>query len=548
MCSSLPAPDPPFFPGQPAGYPLAEGRKQKVAIYCRLSEEDRDKKHDTDESGSIQNQKAMLLEYAGKQGWELYRLYCDEDCTGADRRRPEFNRLLQDAEQRRFDIVLCKTQSRFTRELELVEKYIHGLFPLWGIRFVSVVDNADTENKGNKKSRQINGLVNEWYLEDLSENIRSVLDNRRRSGFHIGSFAPYGYKKDPEKKGHLLIDEEAAAVVREVFTRFAQGCGKTAIARSLNDRGIPNPTEYKRLQGLRYQQPKRQNGTLWKYYSISHMLVNPVYIGNLVQGKTGSVSYKTKQCKPRPPSQWYIVEGTHAPIIDRDLWERVQTKIAQRTKPFGGGTVGLFAQKARCAQCGYTMKSSKTSPQRGGKHYLQCSSRHVAKEACAGAFISVDRLERMVLAEMRRLLDAYLDQDQLEREVQLPDTLQEQKKQWVAHLEACEKKAAEYAKGLQELYLDKTKGLLSEAMVRELAQGFAAERDRLEQAKGEGEKQLAQLEEKIAAVDYRRLTLEPYIHPDRLTREMVEELIDCILVGKRIPGTREVPLEIQWNF
>lgn len=497
MCSCLPAPDPPFFPGQPAGTPLAEGRKQKVAIYCRLSEEDRDKKHDTDESGSIQNQKAMLLEYAGKQGWELYRLYCDEDCTGADRRRPEFNRLLQDAEQRRFDIVLCKTQSRFTRELELVEKYIHGLFPLWGIRFVSVVDNAD---------------------------------------------------KDPEKKGHLLIDEEAAAVVREVFTRFAQGCGKTAIARSLNDRGIPNPTEYKRLQGLRYQQPRRQNGTLWKYFSISHMLVNPVYIGNLVQGKTGSVSYKTKQCKPRPPSQWYIVEGTHAPIIDRDLWERVQTKIAQRTKPFGGGTVGLFAQKARCAQCGYTMRSSKTSPPRGGKHYLQCSSRYVAKEACAGAFISVDRLERMVLAEMRRLLDAYLGQDQLEREVQLPDTLQEQKKQWVAHLEACEKKAAEYAKGLQELYLDKTKGLLSEAMVRELAQGFAAERDRLEQAKGEGEKQLAQLEEKIAAVDYRRQTLEPYIHPDRLTREMVEELIDCILVGKRIPGTREVPFEIQWNF
>lgn len=319
MCSCLPAPDPPFFPGQPAGTPLAEGRKQKVAIYCRLSEEDRDKKHDTDESGSIQNQKAMLLEYAGKQGWELYRLYCDEDCTGADRRRPEFNRLLQDAEQRRFDIVLCKTQSRFTRELELVEKYIHGLFPLWGIRFVSVVDNAD---------------------------------------------------KDPEKKGHLLIDEEAAAVVREVFTRFAQDCGKTAIARSLNDRGIPNPTEYKRLQGLRYQQPRRQNGTLWKYFSISHMLVNPVYIGNLVQGKTGSVSYKTKQCKPRPPSQWYIVEGTHAPIIDRDLWERVQTKIAQRTKPFGGGTVGLFAQKARCAQCGYTMRSSKTSPQRGGKQAL----------------------------------------------------------------------------------------------------------------------------------------------------------------------------------
>ena len=148
----------------------------------------------------------------------------------------------------------------------LVEKYIHGLFPIWGIRFISIVDNADTANKGNKKSRQINGLVNEWYLEDMSENIRSVLTNRRVNGFHIGAFALYGYKKDPEQKGHLIIDEEAAVVVREVFTLFAQGYGKTAIARMLNDRGIPNPTEYKRLHGLRYKQPKTQKQHLMEIF------------------------------------------------------------------------------------------------------------------------------------------------------------------------------------------------------------------------------------------------------------------------------------------
>ena len=221
----------------------------KAAIYCRLSEEDRNKQFETDDSNSIQNQKAMLLQYAMEQGWEVYNLYSDDDYTGSDRRRPEFNRLLEDAKAHRFDIVLCKTQSRFTRELELVEKYIHGLFPIWGIRFVSIVDNADTANKGNKKSRQINGLVNEWYLEDMSENIRSVLTNRRQNGFHIGAFALYGYQKDPDQKGHLIIDEEAAAVVREVFTLFSHGYGKTAIARMLNDRGIPNPTEYKPLSG-----------------------------------------------------------------------------------------------------------------------------------------------------------------------------------------------------------------------------------------------------------------------------------------------------------
>ena len=242
---------------------------EKAAIYCRLSEEDHSKKHKTEDSGSIRNQKAMLLEYSIRQGWEVYDIYSDDNYTGSDRNRPEFTRLLNDAKAHRFDIILCKSQSRFTRELELVEKYINGLFPLWRIRFVSLVDNADTANRGNKKSRQINGLVNEWYLEDMSENIRSVLTNRRKSGFHIGAFALYGYKKDPEQKGHLLVDAEAAATVREIFTLFSQGYGKTAIARMLNDRGIPNPTEYKRLHGLRYQQPLSQLNSPFKFTPIT---------------------------------------------------------------------------------------------------------------------------------------------------------------------------------------------------------------------------------------------------------------------------------------
>lgn len=520
----------------------------KVAIYCRLSEEDRNKQFETDDSGSIQNQKAMLLQYAMEQGWELYNVYSDDDYTGADRRRPEFNRLLQDAEQHRFDIVLCKTQSRFTRELELVEKYIHGLFPIWGIRFISIVDNADTANKGNKKSRQINGLVNEWYLEDMSDNIRSVLTNRRKNGFHIGAFALYGYQKDPDQKGHLIIDEEAAAVVREVFTLFSQGYGKTAIARLLNDRGIPNPTEYKRLHGLRYQQPKKKNSTLWKYFAISNMLTNEIYIGNMVQGKYGSVSYKTKQNRPRPKEAWYRVEGTHEPIIDRALWDRVQALVAQRAKPFDVGTIGLFARKARCANCGDTMRSGKTSPKRGGKHYLQCANRHIAKDACIGSFIAVDKLEQLVMEELNRLSAEYLDRDELERSIEFCENLQEQKARLRTDLAVYQKKIEEYAKGIRELYMDKVRGLISEGDFAELSKGFSAERTRLERVVVETEKQLVQLEEKIAAGDNRRELIEQYTNLDHLTREVVETLIDYISVGKRIPGTKDVPIEIHWNF
>ena len=516
----------------------------KAAIYCRLSEEDRNKQFETDDSNSIQNQKAMLLQYAMEQGWEVYNLYSDDDYTGSDRRRPEFNRLLGDAKAHRFDIVLCKTQSRFTRELELVEKYIHGLFPIWGIRFVSIVDNADTANKGNKKSRQINGLVNEWYLEDMSENIRSVLTNRRQNGFHIGAFALYGYQKDPDQKGHLIIDEEAAAVVREVFTLFSQGYGKTAIARRLNDRGIPNPTEYKRLHGLRYQQPKRKNSTLWKYFAISDMLTNEIYIGNMVQGKYGSVSYKTKQNKPRPQSEWYRVEGTHEAIIDRPLWNRVQSMIAERAKPFDCGTVGLFARKAICANCGYTMRSSKNR----GRHYLQCSNRHVAKDACIGSFISVEKLERMVIDELNRLAAAYLDKDELERSIEFCENLQGQKRKLLDTLSAYEKRIAEYTKGLRDLYMDKVKGLLNDSDFSALSKEFSSEKSRLERVLLDGQRQLAELEDRIAVGDNRKALVEQYVNLEHLTREIVEILIDHITVGKRIPGTHDVPIEIHWNF
>lgn len=516
----------------------------KVAIYCRLSEEDRNKLNPDDDSNSIQNQKTMLIQYAMSQGWDIYHIYSDDDYAGADRRRPEFSKLLRDAEARKFDIVLCKTQSRFTRELEMVEKYIHGLFPLWGIRFVSIVDNADTANSGNKKSRQINGLVNEWYIEDMSENIKAVLTSKRINGQHIGAFALYGYQKDPDQKGHLIIDEEAAAVVREVFTLFSQGYGKTAIARILNDRGIPNPTEYKRLHGLRYKAPKDKNSTLWRYFAISDMLANEIYIGNMVQGKYGSVSYKTKENKPRPKELWYIVEGTHEPIIDQELWDKVQIMLKDRAKPCYTGEIGLFARKVRCANCGYTMRSSKNR----GRHYLKCSNRHVSEDSCDGAFIPVETLERIVIAELNRLSAEYLDMDELERNVIFRNDMESQRDRVQEDIALYEKRIAELSKAVRDVYMDKVKGIITESDFIEFSQEFTADRARYEHMLANCQLQLDALNERIAAGDNRKEIIAQYVNAEHLTREMVDELIDYIEVGRRIPKTSIYPVTIHWNF
>ena len=516
-----------------------------VAIYCRLSEEDKNKLSESDDSNSIQNQKSMLIQYAMEHKWSIYNIYSDDDYTGSDRSRPAFNQMLKDAREHKFNIILCKTQSRFTRELELVEKYIHGLFIEWGIRFVSIVDNADTANKGNKKSRQINGLVNEWYLEDMSENIKSVLTDRRKNGFHIGSFALYGYKKDPHQKGHLIIDEEAASVVREVFTLFSQGYGKTAIAKRLNERGVPNPTEYKRLHGLRYKQPHDKNSTLWKYSSIADMLINEIYIGNMVQGKYGSVSYKTKKNTPRPKEEWYIVEGTHEPIIDRPLWNHVQKLISQKTKSFTIGKIGLFTGKARCMYCGYHLRSSKTSD---GRHYLKCPTKYVSGDACQGSFISATRLEEAVISEINRLTQEYLDKDEMERTVVFHPNLNEQKESLQKQLAALQDRLKESEKVTRQLYLDKVKGIITEEDFLILSKDFSIERKRWESQIKDVQKQLKIIHEKSKSDFDRRKLIEQYINIEHLDRETVDMLIDHINVGKRIPGTRNVPIEIYWNF
>ncbi len=516
----------------------------KVAIYCRLSEEDRNKLNESDDSNSIQNQKAMLLQYSIEQGWEVYNIYSDDDYTGSDRRRPEFNRLIKDAENHCFDIILCKTQSRFTRELELVEKYIHGLFPIWGIRFIGLVDNADTANKGNKKSRQINGLVNEWYLEDMSENIRSVLTNRRQSGYFIGAFAPYGYKKDPDKKGHLIIDEEAACIVREIFTMFAQGMGKTNIARKLNARGIPNPTEYKAQHGDRYQRPPNQKGVLWQYFTIADILTNETYIGNLVQGRYGSISYKTKICKPRPKSEWYIVPHTHEPIIDQDLWNTVQTLIRERAKPFSTGKIGIFARKVRCANCGQVMRSCSNR----GRRYLKCSTRNIGPDLCIGSFIPVSYLEQAVLTELHTIIQNYLDIDKVEAGVVVSSGLAEKKKALLVEKASYERTLNDYKKGLKDLYMDKFHGVISAEDFQELSKALGSERQTTERALSEIEAQLCDIEEKLKVNNSKRELVLKYINCKHLTSSIVSELIDYIVVGKRIPGTRKYPVEIHWNF
>ena len=321
--------------------------KPLAAIYCRLSEEDREKSGP--ESESIQNQKMMLRQFAAEQGWQVFHIYSDEDYTGADRSRPAFNQLLRDAEQRCFDIVLCKSQSRFTRELELVERYLHDLFPQWGIRFVGYADHADTANRGNKKARQINGLVNEWYLEDLSDNIRTVFRAKQQQGKFIGSFAPYGYRKGGEDKNRLVPDERVSDIVRQIFTWAEEGCGAAQIASRLNQRKIPNPSTYKAEVYPAFRRCGSYS-SCWSGSTVRGILQNPVYCGDIRQHVREKVNYKTDAVRRVPQAEQIIVSHTHPALVTQEQWNAVQPEkgtAVHRTYRSSG-----IQERCRCGLCG----------------------------------------------------------------------------------------------------------------------------------------------------------------------------------------------------
>ncbi len=294
---------------------------QKVALYCRISNED----NGNLESESIQNQKLLLTHYANEKNWSVFDIYCDENYSGLDDKRPNFCRMLSDAKKGLFSIILCKTQSRFTRDILTAEKYLHQLFPLWGIRFVTVVDQVDSFSKENKKSRQINSLINEWYCEELSENIRKIFYQKQLKGQFLGNYAPYGYQKSPQNKHHLLIDEITAPIVRLIFEQYAfSNTSYQKIASFLTEIKIPTPSQYKYMQGKDMGRKGILYPGVWSPSTIRRILHNPVYIGHMVQGKEKKISYQHKKVIAVPKQSWIVVENTHAPIVSSHLFALCQ--------------------------------------------------------------------------------------------------------------------------------------------------------------------------------------------------------------------------------
>ncbi|MCX7748827.1 MAG: recombinase family protein [Clostridia bacterium] len=520
----------------------------KVAIYCRLSDEDKEKVNILNESESIQNQKNLLTMYALERGWDIYKIYCDEDYSGLDKDRPDFNAMIRDAGTKKFNVILCKSQSRFTRDMELVEKYLHNKFIEWGIRFIGIADNADTFERGNKKSRQINGLVNEWYCEDVSENIRLVFDNKRKSGKFIGSFATYGYSKDPFDKNKLVVDEEAAHVVRMIFKWYLEGYGTQHIAYMLNEHGMPNPTKYKQEKGMKFKNSSKTDSYgLWNKTTVKRILKNEMYIGNMVQSIRKKVSYKSKRMIVLPKNEWIVVKNTHEPIIEKQVFIQVQNRMNSNMRSTGEGQAHLFATKIKCMDCKSTMHKVKSS---NGMVYLRCKLYTVdpKKNLCTSHSIRMDKLIEIVSGKVKYYIESYTKEENLISKLRFEEGLKDKVSQMKLEIEKIKVDIEDKSQIIKGLYIDKVKGVLEEGQFIELNRSFSTDKENLLNRKSKIEEEIKRLEVQSDSFENLINIVNKYRDFKELTRMMINELIGSIEVGERDKETGEQKIKIHWLF
>ncbi len=551
---------------------------EKVGVYCRLSDEDRDKLNKNDDSDSIVNQRSMCLKYANQNRWNVVDIYSDDDFSGAGTYRPDFERLIKDCESGKINLVLCKSQSRFSRDMEVIERYLHNKFIEWGVRFVSIVDNADTSIESNKKSRQINGLINEWYLDDLSTNIKKSLKNKREDGLFMGSFAPYGYDRSEEDKHKLVIDPVAAEVVKKIFKMYAEGNGYYKICEYLNNNNIPPRSVYKKQKGSKFVCSNCDyKNVQWNPDTIAQMLRNEFYIGNLVQGKITSMGYKVHKFKKVAEKDWCRIENSHEPIIDMETWNKVQKILGTHLSPTKTGEIHYLSRKVYCMECDkvfmrnvYSVKGEKT----GKRAYLQCKGAKKYHTCDNNKAIRMDELETILLNAINDLLDNYYDQNNLQElynrrsqqdtsnceiiKVLEKENVIELAKYYarfgeiaVIDLDAAmnlNKKIEDNKTFYRNLYEDKVKGTITEDMFSMMSSDYLREIEAMTKRVETIDNEISNLqvikEERKQADEI----LKKYKHIKELNKVIVDEFIDKVYVGVYDKETKTRDIEIEWNL
>ena len=509
----------------------------KIGIYIRLSKEDLS---NNDESESVTNQRKINLEFVEEkfcnEKYIIYDIYVDDGRSGTtEDTRPDFQRLSKDIREGNVNCVVCKTLARAFRNYADQGKFLEQYLPTYSCRFIAFgnpyVDTFANPDCTQNMEIPINGLMNDRYAARTSEDVRKTFRTKRNNGEFIGAFAPFGYLKNPENKNALIIDEEAAEIVTEIFEKYLAGMSKLSIVRYLNDHSILCPTEYKQKRlGLKYQNPHSDptKKPLWSEKTVGEILKNQMYCGDMVQGRYRIKSYKVHIQEKVPEEEWFIKENTHEPIIDRETFDKVQRLLQKdtRTSP-KNDTLYLFSGFLRCADCERAMIRSEVK----NHVYYYCSTyKRRSKKACTKHSIQHNRLEAAVLYAIQQYVYLAIDYTQTIEQINRAPIIKSQDKKL---LEAISKKERELAKVIrykQAVYQDWKDNEISQNDYRLMREDYETQEKEITTTIRKLQNERAEQENGVDTENTFLVAFRKYENITTLSRDILIDLVDSITV------------------
>ena len=512
-------------------------RVWRIAIYIRLSKEDA---RCLDESESVTNQRQIIEDHiAGFNDGDEYIIvdeYVDDGISGTtDDERDDFQRMLADIKRGRVNCVIVKDLARSFRNYSDQGYYLDDWFPRYNVRFISLYHQPLDSYKEPQNMRSIavpiQGVLNENHCAETSDKVREVFDMKRRNGEHIGSFAVYGYLKDPNDKNALVVDEEAAGVVRDIFQMFLDGMSKNAIVRHLNDHGVLCPAAYKRERlGLKYQNPSLDpcKRPLWCAMTVGGILKNRMYCGDMVQGRYRMKSYKVHVQEVVTQDEWYIVENTHEAIIDRETFDKAQRLLMRdtRTGP-QQKKLYLFSGFLKCADCGKAMTRSKV----GSTVYYYCRTyKDQSKKACTKHTIKHTQLEAAVLYAIQQQIYLAVDFTKTVEQINKTPLVKSRSTKLHHAIEQKERELAKIVRYKQSIYQDWKDGEITHSDYRHMKEDYEQQAQALNQVLERLREEQRELENGMDTENSLLCTFRQYQNIETLTRDALIELVDHIKV------------------
>ena len=509
----------------------------KVGIYIRLSKEDEEKEKYS-ESESIQNQRALLMQYIKENKLNFIAEYVDDGISGTSFDRPGFNKMIEDIENGKINMVITKDLSRLGRNYVQSGYYTETYFPEHNVRYIAILDNIDTAiDSANNDIAPFKSILNEMYAKDTSKKINSVLQSKRKQGEYLGT-APYGYKKDPENKYHLIIDEEAAKVVKLIFERYLEGYGTMQIADYLSEQKIPIPSDYN----------KKKRGTksitygLWAQSTVRFILSNEIYTGTVIQGKRKKLSFKSKKYIDVPEEDWVRVPNMHEAIVSVEDYERAK-RIIESTK--GSRVVEndyLFKGLLRCYDCkGYI---GIRSPDKNGNIYGRCQryGRYGKFDVCSPHNFNYQVFEESMILVLKEICKEYSNKKKLEEIAKKSKSKEDKELDLKNRLKTYEAQIQKETRKLELLYEDRLSEIIAVDSYIKNANRIKNEvkeyQDRIKEIEQElsGEKNKQNKDEKLNNL------VDEFLNMEKPNKEIIREFIE------RIEIHSDKQVDIYFNF